>query len=69
VTTLYTFVEDTHGFIRGSNLHLHKVGLVVITGGTDGHGPIDVFPGRRAPENVVDDFAFGGGLDRAWRIN
>jgi hypothetical protein len=48
---------------------LHKVGLVVITGGTDGHGPIDVFPGRRAPENVVDDFAFGGGLDRAWRIN
>jgi hypothetical protein len=45
MATFDTFVKYRHRFIGGSDLNLHKVRLVVITGGTDGHGTINIFPG------------------------
>ena len=51
--TLDTFVKDTHGFIGGPDLDLGKVGLRMVTGGTDGRRPIDMFPGGGSAENII----------------
>ena len=63
VTAFAALVKDTHGFIGAANLHLHKVGLIVIALTTNGHGPIDIFPSRRPTQNVVDLFATHALLD------
>ena len=48
MTAFAALVKDTHGFISAANLHLHKVGLIVIALTANGHGPIDIFP-RQSP--------------------
>lgn len=57
--TLDTLVEDTHGFISASDLHLHKVGLTVIAGWTNRHGPVNIFPSSCATQNIIDLFLLG----------
>ena len=64
MTALAALVKDTHGFIGAANLHLHKVGLIVIALTANGHGPIDIFPSGRPTQNVVDLFATQVLLDR-----
>lgn len=60
--TTHAFVKDTHRFVRTANLHLHKVGRIVMTRWTNGVGAIHVFPGRRPTQNVVHLLALTGGL-------
>lgn len=57
VTTVHTFVKDTHGFIRRSQLDLQKVGRPVTTLGARGLSSIHMFPGGFAAQNVVYLFA------------
>lgn len=45
VAAFGALVKDAHWFIGTANLHLQKVGFVVIAGGTDGRGAIDIGPG------------------------
>lgn len=54
IVALGAFVKDAHGFVGTADLHLQKVGLVVIARGTDRHGPIDIGPRRGAAQYVVD---------------
>lgn len=50
--TLATLVKDGHGFIGGSNLDLHKIGLPVLTFRTRGAGAIDILPSGFATQDV-----------------
>jgi hypothetical protein len=50
--TLATLVKNGHGFVGGSDLDLHKIGLTVLTFRTGGAGAIDILPGRFAAQDV-----------------
>jgi hypothetical protein len=65
VAALGALVKDAHGFVGTANLHLQKVGLVVIAGGTDRCGPIDIGPRRGSAQNVIHLFA----LVRVYRLD
>ena len=62
---LDTLVKYTHGLIGAADLHLHKVRFVMMARGTSRHGPIHVFPGRGAPQNIIDNLALHCRLVRA----
>lgn len=64
MSTAHAFVKDTHRFVRTTNLHLHKVCRIVMTRWANGVGPIDIFPGRRASQNIVHLLALAGSLGR-----
>ena len=66
MVALDTTIKDTHGLIGTANLDLQKVGLLVVAGGTDGHGPIHILPGSGSSQDIVDHFSFGKGLHRLW---
>ena len=51
--TLTTLVENRHGFIRRSDLDLHKEGLTVLTFGARSTGTIDILPRRFAAQDVI----------------
>jgi hypothetical protein len=56
MTTLDTFVKHTHGFIGTSNLHLHKVCIIMIARGTYGPRSIDVFPRSGSAQDIIHLF-------------
>jgi hypothetical protein len=59
--TLDAFVKDTHGFIGTPDLHLHKIGLVVMAGRTCRCGSIDIVPGGSSSQYIIDTFQVDAG--------
>lgn len=55
------FVKDRHGLIGGSNLYLHKIGLIVSAHRAVLFRPIDIFPGTCTSQNIVHHFSGGKG--------
>ena len=48
ITTLDTFIKNTHGLIRTPNLHLHKIRLMITATRTNSRGLIHILPRRRS---------------------
>ena len=62
VVALDALVKYRHRFVCRSDLDLHKVGFVVVTGRTNCHSPIHIFPCCSAPENIIYHLSSGKGL-------
>lgn len=59
LVAFYALVKNGHWLIGRSDLNLHEICFVMITGRASSHRPINIFPSFRSSENVINHFASG----------